>query len=106
MNTLNISIILIISVYIILNYKNKDINKFFNNNIFKIFILFLMVVLSNYNITISLLIGIVYVLTIQNNINELFSNCLYGSKITECPIGQQIVNSRGLKPYCGDPHKD
>jgi hypothetical protein len=65
-----------------------------------------MVVLSNYNITISLLIGIVYVLSTQNNLNELFSNCLCGPKITDCPIGQQIVNSRGLNPYCGDPHKD
>ena len=112
MNTLNISIILIISIYIIICYsplgvyvpKNKNLNKIFNNNIFKIFILYLMIVICNTNLTLSLLIGIAYIITIQNNLKELFNNCLRGSRITACPSGQGLINIHGLNPFCGNPN--
>jgi len=100
MNTLNISIILIISIYIIINNNNQYIIKIFNNNLFKILILFSMIVISNKHPTLALLICISYIITIQNNIKELFNNCLCGPKITDCPTGYNLINIHGLNPIC------
>ena len=105
MNILNISIILIISVYIIYN-KNISIIKIFNNDIIKILVLFLMIIISNNHPTISLLICISYIITIQNNVKELFGNCLYGPKVDKCPAGEKLIHIRGLRPFCGDPKKN
>ena len=106
MNILYSLVILIISMYIILNDKIPDyIMNILNNNIFKIFILFLMIVISDKHPIISILICYAYIVTIKNYPIESFGNCLYGNKIKECPEGQQLIHIHGLLPFCGDPNK-
>ena len=75
---INILIIIILCVY----NKNPLIIKIFKNDIIKIIILFLMIVISNNHPTLSLLICISYIILLNNNVNELFHNCLCGSKVT------------------------
>lgn len=78
---------LIIIIYIIVNkYKPSFYFKIFNNNIFKIIILFTMIVI-NKPIT-SLLISILYIIIIQTENREHFGNCLCGSN--------------NIKPTCSD----
>jgi len=75
MNIINYLIIIILSFYIITN-SHIIPNKLFNNNLFKIIILFIMIIINKP--IISLLIGISYIITLQN-VNESF-NCLCGFK--------------------------
>ena len=78
---------LIIIIYIINNkYKPSFYIQIFNNNIFKIIILFTMIVI-NKPVT-SLLISILYISIIQIETREKFGNCL--------------CNSNNIKPNC--PH--
>ena len=106
MNILNIFniLIIIISVYIIYN-NNISIIKIFKNDIIKIIILFLMIIISNNQPTLSLLICIGYIITNQHNVKELFHNCLCGSKEEECPAGEKLIHIHGLRPFCGNPLK-
>ena len=106
MNTFNILIILFIIIYL----TQKIYLEILNNNIFKIIILLSLVVCNN-NIT-SVLITFLYILIIRDN-HETFSNCLcnlinnqgYTNKKITCPSDQEIINIRGLAPFCGDPKK-
>jgi len=69
---------LTIFIYIIVNKYNPSFySDIINNNIFKILILFTMVVI-NKPIT-SILISILYILIIQSETRENFSNCYCGS---------------------------
>ena len=78
MNFINILIIVILVLYIIINKKpSNKILKIINHDIIKIIILFLMIIINNP--TISILIFMAYVITIQYNLEESF-NCLCGSK--------------------------
>jgi len=90
MDTINIAsnlINLFIIIYIIINkYKPSFYFQIFNNNIFKIIILFTMIVI-NKPIT-SILISILYIIIIQTERREDFCSCLCGSnniKPTSCP---------------------
>jgi hypothetical protein len=111
MNNISIIINLFLSIYIIIN-KNvyPSLKNIFNNNIFKIILLFIIIIINNP--TISLLISISYIVTLQNINNpyncsckEQFGNCLCGSRITQndCLDGQEIIHVNGLKPFCGNP---
>ena len=118
MNTISILINLFIGFYIITNNNiSYPFIQLFNNNIFKIIILFIMIIVNKP--ILSLLIGISYIITTQK-VNESFNclcgastkypkekfgNCLCGSKVkeTDCPIGQNLIHVHGLKPFCGDP---
>jgi hypothetical protein len=92
-NILNILTIIIISIYIVYN-KNIHIIKLFNNDIFKIIILFIMIIISNKQPVLSLLLCISYIITIQNNTNEPFNNCSCGS---------QVTNNKDKLPFCSNP---
>ena len=106
MNILYSLIILIISMYIILNEKIPVcIMDILNNNISKIFILFLMIIISVKHPLISILICYAYIITIKNYPKETFGNCLCGNKIKKCSEGQQLIHINGLLPFCGDPNK-
>ena len=109
MNNINIIIILLLSVYIIIN-TNSSLKNIFNNNIFKIIILFIIIMINDP--IISILATISYIITIQNNYDsyhickhEKFGNCLCGLDIKkeDCPNGQELIHVNGLKPFCGDP---
>ena len=102
-NILNI-LIIIISAYIVYN-KNISIIKIFENDIFKILILFLMIIISNKHPILSLLICFSYIITIQNNVKESFDNCLFGYKVEVCPAGEELIHIHGLLPFCGNPTK-
>ena len=81
MNIINILIIVILVIYIIVNKKPPiKILKIINHDIFKIIILFLMIIINNS--TISILIFMAYIITIQYNIKESFS-CLCGKKLEQ-----------------------
>lgn len=73
-------LIIIISIYIVYN-KNVSIIKIFKNDIIKMIILFLMIIISNNYPMLSLLICISYIITLQYNMNESFHNCLCGSNV-------------------------
>jgi hypothetical protein len=112
LNDLNNFMVVIISIYILFSHKiPSNVTKILNNNIFKIFILFLMIVISNNYLMLSLLICIAYVITIQNSPTELFGNCLCHAsdglinKKETCPLGQKMIHIHGLLPFCGDPNK-
>ena len=110
MNNINIIIILLLSIYIIINNISPSLKNIFNNNIFKITILFIIIIINNP--IISILATISYLITIQDNNDsyhickhEKFGNCLCGLDIKkeDCPNGQELIHVNGLKPFCGDP---
>ena len=90
MFTIDILINLFFGVYIVINkYIPSPFIQIINNDIFKIIILFIMIVINKP--ILSLLIGISYILTIQNincscntkNSKEKFGNCSCELKIKE-----------------------
>lgn len=106
MNFINIFIIVILSLYIIINIKlPNNIMKIITNDIAKIIILFIMIITNNP--TISILIFMTYVIIIiQYKSQESFS-CLYNRKKNlKCMNGTEIIYTRGQNPYCGIKHKD
>lgn len=111
MNIVNIIIILLLSIYIIINNNiNPSLKNIFNNNIFKIIILFIIIMINDP--IISILATISYIITIpvindsyHSCKHEKFGNCLCGLDIKkeDCPDGQELIHVNGLKPFCGDP---
>ena len=80
MNTISILINLFIGLYIITNkYISSSFIKIFNNNLFKIIILFIMIIMNKP--ILSLLICVSYIITLYDikYPNKNFDNCLGGS---------------------------
>ena len=64
MNIINILIIIILALYIIINRKpSNEFLKIINHDIFKMIILFIMIIINNP--TISILIFMTYIMTIR-----------------------------------------